>query len=143
MRGKPCLLDQLRMWKTKKYWNNWDLWTLYSGYRPFIISKILTPCDLMGLQLVCWCLSRVVINIMKDELEIVKELPPHLEPLDMEGNGSLVCHFLLYILLAVIYFHPFWEHCLNFFSCFCRLQMLIFQRRQSPRNMSKKYFLSY
>ncbi|CBI30704.3 hypothetical protein VitviT2T_015228 [Vitis vinifera] len=30
------------------------------------------------------------INIMKDELEIVKELPPHLESLDMEAIGSLI-----------------------------------------------------
>ena len=47
---------------------------------------------------------------MKDELEIVKKLSPHLESLDMEAISSLVCHlyyFLVYILLAMNYFHPF------------------------------------
>ena len=47
---------------------------------------------------------------MKDEVEIVKELPPHLKSLDMEAIGSLVCHlcyFLVYILLLVNYFHLF------------------------------------
>ena len=47
---------------------------------------------------------------MKNELEIIKKLPPHLESLDMEAIGSLVCHlcsFLVYILLAMNYFHSF------------------------------------
>lgn len=38
---------------------------------------------------------------MKDELEIVKQLPPYLESLDMKAIGSLVRHFLGYILLVV------------------------------------------
>lgn len=32
------------------------------------------------------------MNIMKDEINIVKELPPHLKSLDIEGIGSQVYH---------------------------------------------------
>lgn len=31
------------------------------------------------------------IKILKNEVDIVKELPPHLKSLDMEAIGSLVC----------------------------------------------------
>lgn len=43
---------------------------------------------------------------MKDEVEIVKELPPHLESLDMEAIGSQVCnlcYFLVYVSLRIIF----------------------------------------
>lgn len=34
------------------------------------------------------------MNILKGEINIVKELPPHLRSLDIEAIGSLVCCLL-------------------------------------------------
>lgn len=34
------------------------------------------------------------MNILKGEINIVKELPPHLRSLDIEAIGSLVCYLL-------------------------------------------------
>ena len=74
-------------------------------------NKILTSC------VIWWDCSQFgdicqkdtyCINIMKNELEIVKELLPHLESLDMEAISSLVCHlcyFLVYFLLWIIFTH--------------------------------------
>lgn len=31
------------------------------------------------------------VNMLKDEVNIVKELPPHLKSIDIEAIGSLVC----------------------------------------------------
>lgn len=39
------------------------------------------------------------MNILKGEINIVKELPPHLGSVDIEARGSLVCClFLLYFM---------------------------------------------
>lgn len=47
------------------------------------------------------------INILKDEINIVKELPPHQRSLDIEALGSLVCcPFKLYNMNKL---HSFWE----------------------------------
>lgn len=32
------------------------------------------------------------LKIMKDEVDLVKELPPDLKSVDIEAIGSLVCH---------------------------------------------------
>ena len=58
------------------------------------------------------------MNIMKDEVNIVKELPSHLKSLDIEAIGGLVCDLLGFYLLnikAVLY--SALPHLLS--SCFC------------------------
>ena len=41
------------------------------------------------------------MNVMKDEVNIVKELPSHLKSLDIEAIGSLVCDLLGFYMLTV------------------------------------------
>lgn len=41
------------------------------------------------------------MNSMKDDLDIVKELPLDLKSLDIEATGSLVCHSFLCLTLPV------------------------------------------
>ena len=44
------------------------------------------------------------MRILKDDLDIVKELPPHLKSLDIEAIGSLVCCLLgFYIPLKSVF----------------------------------------
>jgi hypothetical protein len=47
------------------------------------------------------------MNIMKDEVNIVKELPSHLKSLDIEAIGSLVCDLLGFYVLNIkaVLFH--------------------------------------
>lgn len=38
------------------------------------------------------------MNVLKDEVNIVKELPPHLKSLDFEAIGSLVGHSIIFFM---------------------------------------------
>ena len=63
-------------------------------------SKILTSCviwsDYSQFGDICQK-DTYFINIMKNELEIVKEFLPHLESVDMEAIGSLVCYLCYFL----------------------------------------------
>lgn len=41
------------------------------------------------------------MNMLKDEVNIVKEIPPHLKPLDLESIGSLVCNSSFYMFMSI------------------------------------------
>ncbi|KAF6147555.1 hypothetical protein GIB67_014674 [Kingdonia uniflora] len=48
------------------------------------------------------------MNLLKDDVNMVKDLPSHLQTLDIEAIGSLVCSFLVYYLIPDILhtWHP-------------------------------------
>lgn len=57
------------------------------------------------------------MDVLKDEVDIVKELPSHLKFIDFEAIGSLVCFSLI---VSVLYFVSInclllSEHCLKIF----------------------------
>lgn len=66
------------------------------------------------------------MDIMKDEINIVKELPPDLKSLDIEAIGSLVCAtvlvYTLFCMIKVNFLEKFFVSLITYFS---RLLILI------------------
>ena len=81
------------------------------------------------------------LTIMKDEIHIVKELPPHLKSVNIEAIGAQVCQILIFLLTFALHVS---EHCLNniYRYIFARLLMLTFQKKQAWPITWKEYFQS-